>query len=223
MEEPITEFAFIECIRPECQFRFPYINYEDPKLLSKDSIYCPKCGSDTNIAARSSPQTHHSPRSLQPASLRVCALVDNIRSAFNVGAVFRTADGCHFEHIHLCGITPTPENQRVAKTALGAENIVPWSFHPNSIQTAKELRKDGWLLLCLENSPHANSIFSSTSEEIDAPIALIIGNEIAGVDPQLIAMCDRILNIPMLGYKRSLNAAIAFGIAAYHLRFSVQR
>jgi 23S rRNA (guanosine2251-2'-O)-methyltransferase len=115
----------------------------------------------------------------------------------------RTADGCHFEHIHLCGITPTLENKRVGKTALGAENTVPWSFHPNSINTAEDLPKDGWLLCGLENSPHANSIFSSTSEKKGAPIALIIGNEIAGVDPHLIALCDRILTILMLGYRKS--------------------
>lgn len=221
MEGPITEFVFIECVIPECLFRFPFVNYEDPNLLSANSISCPKCGAATSFAARSLPQTtDHSPRASYQSAHRICALVDNLRSAFNVGAVFRTADGCYFEHIHLCGISPTPENKRVGKTALGAENSLPWSFHHNSIQTAVDLRNNGWLLWGLENTPQASSLFSHRSELESAPIALIIGNEITGIDPHLISICDHVLTIPMLGYKRSLNAAIAFGIAAYHLRFS---
>ena len=223
MEESNVESAFFECTRSECRFRFPFIKNQEQNLLSTGTVVnCPKCGAVTNLAAHSSPHTadqiQHSPKL---PHRRISVLVDNIRSTYNVGSIFRTADGCQFDHIHLCGISPTPENHRVGKTALGAENTIQWTSHNNNIDTALNLHQEGWLLWGLENSPGADSIYSIQYAYNDAPIALIIGNEIAGIDPGLLAMCDRIITIPMLGYKRSLNAASAFGIAAYHLRFGV--
>jgi 23S rRNA (guanosine2251-2'-O)-methyltransferase len=223
MEESNVEFTFFECTRPECRFRFPFTINKEGNPLSMGTIdNCPKCGAIIDLAAHSSPHTadkiRHSPKHSQH---RISVLVDNIRSTYNVGSIFRSADGCQFDHIHLCGISPTPENHRVGKTALGAENTIQWTSHNNSIDTALNLHQEGWLLWGLENTPNADSIYSIKYDNNYAPIALIIGNEIAGIDPGLLAICDRIITIPMLGYKRSLNVASAFGIAAYHLRFGL--
>jgi tRNA G18 (ribose-2'-O)-methylase SpoU len=218
-----TEFIFFECTRKECRFRFPFASLEEQGLLPPETVNCPQCGANTVIAARSQPQAAEQTRERAEAQgHRISVLVDNLRSTFNVGAVFRTADGCGFEHIHLCGITPTPDNQRVGKTALGAEHAVPWTRYCSSLQAADRLRQEGWQLWCLENTPEADTVYPGPLEHTGEPIALVIGNEIAGVDPDLIKMCDRIITIPMLGYKRSLNAAIAFGVAAYHLRYGLQ-
>jgi tRNA G18 (ribose-2'-O)-methylase SpoU len=140
--------------------------------------------------------------------------LDNIRSIFNVGAIFRIADGVGLSQMHLCGITATPEHPKVVKTALGAEQSVPWQYHPNALDAAQALRAAGYQLWAIEGHPRAQPL-SAVQAAPAEPIALLAGNEKAGVDPALLSLCDRILHIPMQGRKRSLNVAVAFGIAAY--------
>ncbi len=147
-------------------------------------------------------------------------MLDNIRSTYNVGSIFRAADGAGLRHLHLCGITPTPENPKVAKTALGAEKSVSWDYHRNSIIAAQELKEHGFRVICLEASPRARSIFDLDPSINEHPILLVAGNEITGVDPDLLAISDQVVWIPMQGQKESLNVALAFGIAAYTLRYS---
>jgi 23S rRNA (guanosine2251-2'-O)-methyltransferase len=159
-------------------------------------------------------------RNRQPA--RVEALLDNIRSVYNVGAMLRTADGAGIRHLHLCGITATPDHPRVAKTALGAEDAVPWSAHPNSLDVADELKGRGYALWALESGERAEPLFGAGPAPQGTPLALVVGNELAGIDPALLARCDRVLYIPMAGVKGSLNAAVAFGIAAYYLRYALR-
>lgn len=146
---------------------------------------------------------------------RVSVLLDNIRSAWNVGSVFRSADGFGLAHAYLCGITPTPENDAVRKTSLGAEDSVPWSYHKDALKLVKGLKKEGWRILALEEDPRAKQLnhFSASAQRS----VLIIGNEVTGVDPELLDLCDDILYIPMYGDKKSFNVATAFGIAAYEL------
>jgi tRNA G18 (ribose-2'-O)-methylase SpoU len=146
------------------------------------------------------------------------ALLDNIRSAFNVGAIFRTADGAAVSHLHLCGITATSENPRVSKTALGAERQVPWRYYNNALDAAVQLKGRGYCLWAVEGGERAESLFDVTAELTDNPILLIMGNEVTGIDPALLDLCDRVLYIPMYGRKSSLNVEVAFGIAACHLR-----
>jgi tRNA G18 (ribose-2'-O)-methylase SpoU len=141
--------------------------------------------------------------------------LDNIRSAWNVGSIFRTADGFGFTHAYLCGITPTPENEAVTKTSLGAEESVPWSYHKDALQLARGLKKEGFRSLGLEEDPRAEEITQSITVSADS--VLIVGNEVTGVDPELLELCDEILYIPMGGEKKSFNVAVAFGIAAYSL------
>jgi 23S rRNA (guanosine2251-2'-O)-methyltransferase len=149
----------------------------------------------------------------------ISVLLDNIRSAWNVGSIFRSADGFGFVHAYLCGITPTPEVQAVAKTSLGAEESVPWSHHKDSVKLVKGLKKEGYAIFALEDDERAVSIkdegWGMKYETKD--IVLILGSEVTGVDPGLSDLCDEILYIPMRGEKKSFNVAMAFSVAAYVL------
>jgi tRNA G18 (ribose-2'-O)-methylase SpoU len=148
-------------------------------------------------------------------------LLDNIRSAWNVGSILRSADGFGFKHAYLCGITPTPESEAVTKTSLGSEDTVTWSYHKDAVKLAKGLRKEGRQVWSLEGDRRAIPISTSSVSQRNFPVILILGNEITGVDPELLDLSDQIFYIPMHGEKTSFNVAIAFGIAAYqfaHIR-----
>jgi tRNA G18 (ribose-2'-O)-methylase SpoU len=146
-------------------------------------------------------------------------LLDNWRSLFNVGAAFRTADGAGVRHLYLCGITATPDTQRkLAKTALGAEQAVPWSYHPDAVQLAAALRDEGAQLWVLERADHAQSLFDINCLPAHSSVVLAAGNEVIGVDPGLVAVADQVIQLPMLGSKQSLNVAVALSIATYWLR-----
>lgn len=122
--------------------------------------------------------------------------------------------------LYLCGVTPTPNNPKLAKTALGAEQCVAWSHHKNSIDLADALLAGGHTLWALEEGQGTESLLAVTS--VPGSTVLVIGNEVTGVDPDLLARCTRRLAIPMHGVKRSLNVATAFGIAAVLLSGLVQ-
>ena len=146
----------------------------------------------------------------------LAVLLDNVRSAWNVGSILRSADGFGFSHAFLCGITPTADHEAVAKTALGAEGSVPWSYHKDGLKLVKGLKDEGWKLYALEEDQRAVEISRAHSlRHAAGRKVLIVGNEVTGVDPQLLDLCDQILYIPMRGEKKSFNVAIAFGIAAY--------
>ncbi len=143
-------------------------------------------------------------------------LLDNIRSAWNVGSILRSADGFGFGHAYLCGITPTPEVDAVQKTSLGAEEYVTWSYHHDATKLAKGLKKEGWTILALEEDERSIPLSKGKKIKADS-MALIIGSEVTGVDPDLLDLADHILHIPMRGGKRSFNVANAFSVAAYAL------
>jgi tRNA G18 (ribose-2'-O)-methylase SpoU len=146
-------------------------------------------------------------------------VLDNIRSVLNVGSIFRTADAVGVNHLYLCGITPTPDHPKLVKTSLGAEWSIPWKYSPNALNTIYELKRSGKTIYCLEESPTSKSVFELTADISTRSMALVIGNEIIGVDPGIMDACDQVVGIPMLGYKRSLNVAVAFGIAIYQIRY----
>lgn len=200
-----------QCQQPNCRFRFPAAVDERKRLN------CPICGSPTRQVHQAvvSPENQTPSSENQPLGMEV--LLDNLRSTWNVGSMLRTADGAGIGHFYLCGITPTPEHPRVARTALGAEKSINWSWHPNSVHLADQLIASGRVLWALETTSAAEKITAARLLEFSEPIVLIVGNEIYGVDPGLIERCDKILHIPMQGVKRSLNAAVAFGIAIYLL------
>jgi tRNA G18 (ribose-2'-O)-methylase SpoU len=144
-------------------------------------------------------------------------LLDNIRSAWNVGAIFRSADGFGFSGLHLCGITPSPENEAVKKTSLGAENTLPWQVHPNALLVARELLQSGYTLFALELTEDALPLPMIGRLPHPEKIALVLGSEVCGVDPEILSLCQHKLYIPMRGQKRSFNVAVAFAVAAYEL------
>ena len=148
-------------------------------------------------------------------------MLDNIRSTYNVGSMFRTADGAGVAHVHLCGITALPDHPRIAKTALGAEKAVPWTYYRNGVDAAVSLKARGYYLWALESGPRSESLFAAAVEPDGRPILLVVGNERVGVDPGILAYCERVFALPMQGQKESLNAAVAFGIAVYALRFGL--
>jgi tRNA G18 (ribose-2'-O)-methylase SpoU len=139
-------------------------------------------------------------------------LLDNVRSLFNVGSIFRSADGAGFDMLYLCGVTPTPANPKLSKTALGAEQAVAWQAAPNAVELAERLLAEGRRLWALEEGPGAESLLSAPPPPTGT--VLVVGGEVTGVDPDLLRLCERTFQIPMYGSKRSLNVATAFGIAA---------
>jgi tRNA G18 (ribose-2'-O)-methylase SpoU len=151
---------------------------------------------------------------------RIVVVCDNLRSRFNVGAIFRTSDGAGVEKIYLCGITPAPPHPRIAKVALGAERSVPWEKCANSLPLLRRLKREGFSIVALEQSRRSVPYYRLKTKK---PIALVVGPETTGLRPSILRAADRVIDIPMLGKKESLNVSVAFGIAAYHLRFSAQK
>jgi len=143
-------------------------------------------------------------------------LLDNIRSAWNVGSILRSADGFGFDHAYLCGITPTPDNESVTKTSLGAEEYLPWSHHKDAVRLIAGLKREGWQVIALEEGFGAKDIRRAKRSAAEKSV-LLLGSEVTGVDPDLLDMSDEMYAIPMLGQKRSLNVAIAFSVAAFAL------
>ena len=146
--------------------------------------------------------------------LPVCVLLENLRSAYNVGSYFRTADAAAVERLILCGITAFPPNKGVLKTALGAENTVRWEHHAHGVAAARTALDAGYELAAIETSVHSVDLFDWQPR---FPVCLVFGNEVDGVTPEVLALCDTHIRIPMLGFKHSLNVATAGGIVLYEL------
>lgn len=144
----------------------------------------------------------------------VAVLLDNVRSMYNVGAFFRAADGVGLEKLYLCGITAHPPKKMISKTALGAEETVPWEHDWDAIEAAERLRRSGFQLAAIETGPHSTDLFQW---EPRFPVCVLFGHEVAGLRPELLQMADARVHIPMLGQKHSLNVATAGGIVLYEL------
>ena len=141
-------------------------------------------------------------------------LLDNVRSALNVGSILRTCDGIGVTHVHLCGITSTPENPRLRKTALNAEMNSNWSYHLNALDAVIELKEQGYEIWSLEFAERSIPIQEAIKSLPRKPILLVAGNELAGVDPAILAVSNRLIHLPMQGQKRSYNIAVAVGMAS---------
>jgi len=150
---------------------------------------------------------------------RIVVVLDNVRSLYNTGSMFRTADACGVERLVLCGITPRPDQggrqrRAIAKTALGAENNVPWDYEADTLAALARLAADGYHAVVVEPSPDAVDLFEWTPRW---PVCLVFGHEREGVSSDLAAHVETVVRIPMLGRKGSLNVATAAGVVLYEL------
>ena len=157
---------------------------------------------------------------LQNPRLPFVIVLNNIRSLYNVGSIFRTSDGVGVDKIFICGITGHPPNNQISKTALDAQDHVPWEYREDIHSVLKELRGKNYQIVMLEQTEE-----SCSYEEFDPkiPVCLVIGNEIDGVMQGISPYCDAAIEIEMAGIKNSLNVAVAFGIIAYHFRNCIKQ
>jgi tRNA G18 (ribose-2'-O)-methylase SpoU len=146
--------------------------------------------------------------------LPVTVLLDNVRSLYNVGAFFRAADGARIEKLYLCGITGRPPKPGIAKTALGAEETVTWDHSWEALPIVNNLRGSGYEIAAIETSVRSVDLFDWRP---NFPVCLLFGHEVDGLRPEMSALADTHVRIPMLGIKHSLNVATAGGIAIYEL------
>jgi 23S rRNA (guanosine2251-2'-O)-methyltransferase len=146
--------------------------------------------------------------------LPVTIVLDNVRSLYNVGAFFRTADAARVEKLCLCGITGCPPKKAISKTALGAEETVPWDHSSDPVPVIEALRERGYEIAAIETTPQSVDIFDW---QPNFPVCLLFGHEVDGLRPEVACLADRHVRLPMLGIKHSLNVATAGGIVIYEL------
>ena len=148
--------------------------------------------------------------------LQVAVILDNIRSQHNIGSVFRTADAFRIERILLCGITATPPNREMQKTALGATETVVWEYFENTRQAVEKMREAGYTILAIEQVEGSLPLECFDPSKFDK-IALVFGNEVHGVDEVIVKEADECIEIPQFGTKHSLNISVTAGIVLWHV------
>ena len=150
----------------------------------------------------------------------ITIVLDNVRSALNVGSVFRTADAFLIEKIILCGITTTPPNKEIRKSALGATDSVIWEYKRDTFAAVSELKKRGYHIMGIEQADKSSKLNNFTLP--NKPIAIIMGNEVNGVTDSVIGICDEVIEIPQFGTKHSLNISVTTGIVIWELWGKIQ-
>ena len=163
------------------------------------------------ISAKRTPAEHIESASRIP----LIVMVDNVRSLYNVGSIFRTSDGAMIEKLILAGYTPHPPRKEIEKTALGSTKSVPWEYTDKPTETINNLKISGYKICCLELTNKSIPYYNIKLDNF--PICLVIGNEISGVSKEIIELSDLAIDIPMYGIKQSLNVAVAYGIAVFEL------
>ena len=145
---------------------------------------------------------------------KIVLILHNIRSRYNVGSIFRTADCAGVDKIYLCGITPTPPHSRISKVALGAEEYVEWEKCKQTGRLISKLKDKGYQIVALEQSKKSID-YSKFKPRF--PIAIILGYEVKGLPSKLLKKCNKIIEIPMKGIKESLNVSVACGISIFQI------
>lgn len=141
-------------------------------------------------------------------------VLDNVRSLHNVGSIFRTADAFRIERIYLCGITATPPNAEIHKTALGAENSVEWAFFDDALTAVQLLKQQEYTVFAVEQAENSISL-SQLQLDPTKQYAIVLGNEVKGVQQQVVDACQGCIEIPQFGTKHSLNVSIAAGLVMW--------
>jgi tRNA G18 (ribose-2'-O)-methylase SpoU len=146
--------------------------------------------------------------------LPIVAVLDNVRSMLNVGSVFRTSDAFRLDRMYLCGITAKPPHRDITKTAIGAEQSVDWVHVPSTLDAVQELKQDGFVIYGVEQTDTSVSLdkfdFSSPEKR-----CFIFGNEVDGVDEEVVQLCDHLIEIPQMGTKHSLNISVCAGVVLW--------
>ncbi|MDR2039769.1 MAG: RNA methyltransferase [Bacteroidales bacterium] len=150
----------------------------------------------------------------QSDKIPVIVVLDNVRSLHNIGSVFRTSDAFLIESIYLCGISSTPPHKEIHKTALGAENTVDWQYFNQTIQAIESLKNNGYAVWGIEQTQNSTSLDVFTVNR-DTRYAFIFGNEVRGVDQEIINLCDGCIEIPQFGTKHSFNVSVSAGIVLW--------
>lgn len=146
----------------------------------------------------------------------VTVVMDNVRSMHNVGSIFRTADAFLIEKICLCGYTPQPPHRDINKTALGATETVSWVYHADALACVKAFKDAGYFIAAVEQAEGSTQL-SEFRVPQGKPMVVIFGNEVDGVQNELISLCDAAIEIPQMGMKHSLNVSVAAGIVLFTL------
>ena len=152
----------------------------------------------------------------QMPKVPVRLVLDNIRSGLNVGSAFRTADAFALEGICLCGITAQPPHREILKTAIGATESVAWSYHPSVVEVVRQLKQEGYRVLAVEQTDQSISLADLRIEPSEK-YALIFGNEVEGVNEEVLSLVDGAVEIPQFGTKHSLNVAVCIGVVTWEL------
>jgi len=148
--------------------------------------------------------------------ISLVVVLDNVRSLHNVGSVFRTGDAFLIEAVYLCGITSTPPHAEIHKTALGAENTVEWRYFENAHDAVNELKTQGYTVLAIEQA-EGSTMLTDLELEKTRKYAVILGNEVKGVQQSVVDICDACIEIPQFGTKHSLNVSVTGGIIIWEM------
>ena len=147
--------------------------------------------------------------------LPLVVVLDDVRSMYNVGSVFRTGDAFRIERVCLCGITSTPPSTEIHKTALGAEDSVAWQYYPSALEAIESLKADGYEVLSIEQA-HGSTMLQDFVPLSDKKYAVVFGNEVKGVHQEVVDASDGCLEIPQFGTKHSLTVSVTAGIVIWH-------
>lgn len=146
--------------------------------------------------------------------LPLTVVLDDVRSLHNVGAVFRTCDAFRVEHVCLCGITATPPNAEIHKTALGGEDSVDWTYYPTAVEAVKRLHDEGYVIASVEQA-EGSTMLDRLTLDTSRRYAVVLGNEVKGVNQEVVDLSDMCIEIPQFGTKHSLNVSVAGGIIVW--------
>lgn len=150
----------------------------------------------------------------QAEKLPLIVVLDEVRSLHNIGSVFRTSDAFLIKQIYLCGITATPPHPEIHKTALGAEDTVDWVYKKQTFEAIEELHNEGYIVLAIEQV-EGSTMLNSLSLDADKKYAIVMGNEVKGIQQEVVNACDGCIEIPQYGTKHSLNVSVTTGIVLW--------
>jgi tRNA G18 (ribose-2'-O)-methylase SpoU len=153
---------------------------------------------------------------IQADKMQIVVVLDHVRSCNNVGSVFRTSDALLIQKIYLCGITATPPDKEIHKTALGAENTVDWEYYKTTEEALEILKINGYTLIAIEQVEGSIAL-NDYQPQPGEKLALIFGNEVKGVQQEVVNLCDKTIEIPQFGTKHSFNIAVSAGIVLWDL------